>query len=60
MAKMYVCLGCGKLFEEPDTVQEYRGEFWGFPSYENMSCSPCCHDDYDEVEVDEDENVVED
>ena len=41
---MLICCNCGK----PCTVHavdEYRGEFWGFPSYETIYYSDCCNDD---------------
>lgn len=50
MKQMYKCCECGKLFEEPDTIQEYRGEFWGTPAYEPVDVSPCCEADFEEYE----------
>lgn len=52
---MYRCCNCGKLFEgdEIDSFTEYRGECHGFPAYETVACSPCCHDDFEEVDCDE-------
>ena len=58
----YVCLGCGKLFDEEDikVVEESRGEFWGFPCTERMYYSPCCTDDYDDAyEENEDDELME-
>ena len=47
---MYRCCECGKIFEEPKSVEEYRGEFWGTPAYERMDYSPCCEADFEEYE----------
>lgn len=46
----YVCIECGKVIDEDDLIQEeeYRGEFWGAPAYETVSCSPCCHSEVDD------------
>lgn len=48
---MLICLECGKTFEEDEIKhwKEDRGEFWGFPSYENMSGCPHCQGDYEEA-----------
>lgn len=47
---MFRCYDCGREFETPDTFQEYRGEFWGMPAYETVSCCPFCRsDEYDEI-----------
>jgi DNA-directed RNA polymerase subunit RPC12/RpoP len=46
---MYRCCNCGNLFEEPKHVREDRGEFWGAPCSEDVTYSPCCGDDYEEV-----------
>ena len=63
---MFKCMACGELFDEPKMIPESRGEFWGFPAYENMPYSPCCEDDFVEGKMfyaegktfyyDEDEN----
>ena len=49
---MLICLECGKTFEEDEIKRwkEDRGEFWGFPSYENMSGCPRCYGAYEEAE----------
>lgn len=49
-----ICCNCGKVFDEKKIkiISEYRGEFWGMPSYENVEVSPCCEDDFDEVKED--------
>ena len=51
------CCECGQIFDEEDTlyVDEYRGEFWGAPAYEQMACSPCCEGDFEDYEPEEDE-----
>ena len=51
MAK-YVCLECGKTFDEPVCWREGRGEFWGVPCYEDMSGCPYCYGGYEEVDED--------
>ena len=43
---MYVCIECGQTFSEPIRWEEDRGEYFGFPAYEGVSGSPCCHGDY--------------
>ena len=50
---MFRCCNCGKLFHEPLVVDEDRGEFWGAPCTERMYYSPCCTDDFEEVDDDE-------
>ena len=49
----YVCLECGKVFEEDEIVyvDEDRGEFWGAPCTERVAYSPCCTADFDEASV---------
>lgn len=56
---MYKCDCCGNLFVHPDSYQEYRGECFGFPSYETLYCSPCCSEDFKEVECDNEGIVPE-
>lgn len=54
----YKCYDCGKVFDEEDagTYYESRGEFWGAPCSERMSCCPFCRsDDIEEYEETEDE-----
>lgn len=57
---MYKCQHCGHVFTEPKTVQEYRGEFWGMPAYEDVSvCPHCGSDDVDwEYKGEEEEGTV--
>lgn len=45
---MFVCLDCGCTFEKPIRWKEDRGECFGFPSYEEISGSPCCKSNYTE------------
>jgi hypothetical protein len=58
----YKCYECGKIFDEDEakTYRDYRGEFWGSPSYETMMCCPSCRSDeieeYEEPEEEEEEN----
>lgn len=49
----YRCVNCGRIFEEDDIVrkEESRGEFWGMPCYETMYYSPCCKDDFEELDM---------
>ena len=53
MARMFRCDKCGKLFDWPKVVDEYRGECWGVPAYEPTAYSPCCNDNFEEIPVDE-------
>lgn len=46
---MYICLECGAVFEEPETWEEGRGEFWGFPCSETVSGCPECGGDYEDA-----------
>lgn len=41
--KLYVCLCCGELFEEPCEYDERHLEY---PPYERWAVSPCCFDGY--------------
>ena len=51
---------CGCEFDEPEAVQESRGEFWGMPAYETMYYCPACGDTcFDEI-TDDDEEENED
>lgn len=49
MVKLFVCLECRKVFEEPIYWEEDRGECFGFPSYERFSGCPMCHGAYTEA-----------
>lgn len=44
----FICLDCGKTFDEPKIEHEYRGEYWGFPSYEDVAYCPYCMGDFEE------------
>lgn len=57
MSRRFVCLDCGREFDEPKAVQESRGEFWGVPAYETMYYCPYCNGDFEEVQDTEDEDV---
>ena len=48
---MFVCIECGGTFEDPIRWNEDRGEYFGFPSYEEYWGSPCCHGDYTEAKL---------
>lgn len=45
---MFKCDCCGRTFEEPKILHESRGEYWGFPCYEDIAVSPCCNDSFEE------------
>lgn len=63
---MYKCNECGCIFadDEIHIVQEYGGEYWGFPAYESLGMCPNCSsmdfDDYygEEREDDEEMGIV--
>lgn len=56
--RKFRCEECGKIFDWPKEVQEYRGEFWGMPCSETMYYSPCCEADFEELTDDEDPEEV--
>lgn len=41
--KLYVCDSCSKVFANPKTIKESRGEWFGFPSYEEFDACPYCN-----------------
>ena len=47
MANLYKCCDCGSIIREDDidTIQDYRGEYWGTPAYENVDVCPKCGSD---------------
>jgi hypothetical protein len=45
--KMFVCIECGGVFDEPITWEERHG--LSTPPYEQLSGSPCCHGAYAEA-----------
>ena len=49
------CCDCGKTFDDPKIVSEYRGECWGVPAYEDTPYCPYCGGDFEENTEDEDE-----
>ena len=54
---MYKCNECGCIFDEPETWQECRGEFWGVMSYETLAGCPKCYSlDYEEITDDEEKD----
>lgn len=55
MMRQFRCYKCGQLFDWPKIVKESRGEYWGFPAYEDTAYSPCCMDSFEEVIGEEDE-----
>ena len=46
---MFVCCECRNVFSDPISWMEDRGECFGFPSYEQLSGSPCCKETYVEA-----------
>lgn len=52
--KRFSCDYCGATFDEPVTIRECIGEYWGVPAYETYTACPCCHSGgYEEVKDDE-------
>lgn len=47
----YKCLDCGHIFEEGEQSywQESRGEYWGFPCFEEMVGCPLCRGSYEKT-----------
>ncbi len=47
----YKCLECGHIFENGEEAvwNENRGEYWGVPSYEEMSGCPLCKGNYEQT-----------
>jgi hypothetical protein len=45
--KMYICLGCGRLFDEPNDWEERHGFDYG--PFEKMSGCPYCGEEYVEA-----------
>ena len=43
---MFLCLECDALFEIPVHYREYRGEYFGYSSYEEFEACPCCGGSY--------------
>ena len=53
MSNKMICLGCGNVFntDEVQRVQDYRGECWGRPAYEEeLVCPHCKSNDIDDAE----------
>lgn len=46
--KKFMCYDCRLKFKKPDVWEEWRGECFGFPSWETMSGCPRCHGEYGE------------
>ena len=46
---MFVCTECGMVFEEPIKIEEDRGEYFGFPAYEEFYVCPKCKGVYVEA-----------
>lgn len=55
MQKICKCCNCGRIFYENElvSIEESRGEFWGFPAYETCYYSPCCEEDWEYVDEEE-------
>lgn len=57
---MYKCNDCGHIFEELETWNEARGEFWGVMAYEQMTGCPRCYStDVDEIPEDDDDETFD-
>lgn len=57
----YICIDCGREFDDPEVWEEDRGEFWGTPCTETVYGCPYCHGDYEEIkETEEDEEEEDD
>ena len=53
MSDKMICLDCGTVFDadEVERVQDYRGECWGRPAYEEeLICPHCKSSDIDDAE----------
>lgn len=53
MSDKMICLDCGTVFDayEVERVQEYRGEYWCRPAYEEeLVCPHCKSSDIDDAE----------
>ena len=46
---MFLCTECEKIFETPIHWEEDRGEYFGFPAYEDVSGCPYCRGSYIEA-----------
>ena len=48
---MYKCLTCGHLFDygEEKVTKEYRGECFGFPTYEDVTSCPICGGNFEKT-----------
>lgn len=46
---MYKCLDCGRVFDEPISWSESRGEYWGMSCSEEVGGCPYCKGDYEEA-----------
>lgn len=47
---MFICYECDETFEDPETVQEPRGQYGDATVIQALSVSPCCESDYGEAE----------
>lgn len=50
---MYICDCCGRHFTQPTLYDEYQGECFGFPTYEEMLGCPYCGGSYEEDDMSE-------
>ena len=46
---MYKCIECEAIFEDPETWEEDRGEYWGVPCTETVSGCPKCRGGFEEA-----------
>ena len=48
---MYICSDCGYVFEEFDTTEENRGQYWGVDCTETIRVCPKCKGAFEEAEM---------
>ena len=46
----YICDCCGSRFAHPKAYNDYRGECYGFPSWERVAGCPYCGGSYEYAE----------
>lgn len=55
----YVCIDCGREFNEPKVVSENVGDFWGAPAYETFYYCPFCGGDVVDSDKEDEEKEYE-
>ena len=56
---IFRCSKCDRIFFHLDWLRESRGEWFGFPSYEDVPVSPCCEDSFYELDIEEKSELTE-